>query len=433
VTCGKIEISDYSGRYVIAKAPPASTVYPAAPAYSAPVSSVYKTSSSTNSATRVADIDPTGKAGVYSVYIDLKAADLGWWLAKKNAYTLRISFFAETDDGSGRTFETYYELSAQLNVTAPLTMADVVASVGTGSYTWSSAGASWTGNKLMWYEKGTGSEQWSQTTIANPTYNGPLGLIITDMDNDGINDVVVGFQDQTMSIAWYKSLNVDGKSWSETPNIISLPFDAYAGQQPANPTGSNYRNSLYGTNNFGNANEDVSVYHPAATLYQSFLSYDFPGGFITSFDGTPYIAQNEICVAIAAGDFNGDGYKDIVASYAHAVVYSTAQRDSEMNDQSKNSVMFFNRGVYVFWNDGYWTKTALTSTMDWTTGNPGTDMNQLGANTNLNPAVLDLAVADLNKDGCDDIVGVYETGKTNIWMSNFKETPVIRRRSLRPQ
>ncbi len=423
VTCGNIEVSDYSGRYVIRKAPPTATTYPSDPAYSAPLSSIYKTSSTSSSATRVADIDPTGKAGTYTLYIELKAADLGWWLAKKNSYTLRISFFSETSDLSGTTYETYHELSTQFNVTAPMTMSDIIASIGTGSYTWSAAGAEWTDNKLMWYEKGTGSEQWSQNTIADPTYNGPLGLVQADMDGDGIKDLVVGFQDPTVAIAWYKCENVEGTEWSETPNIISLPFDAYGGQNPASPTSSGirYTNSLYGTNDFGKANEDVTVYHPDAKLYSSFFTYNFPGGFITSYDGTDFINQNEMVVALATGDFNGDGYTDIVASFAHVVVYSTAVRDSEIQDASKNYAMFFNRGVYVFWNDGLWTKTALSTTMDWTTST-GTKIDQLGANSNLNPAVLDLAVGDINKDGCDDIVGVYETGKTNIWMSNYLGT-----------
>jgi hypothetical protein len=419
VKVGVVEISDYSGRYLIRSAPATATAYPAAPGYVAPISSVYKTSSSTNSDARVADTDSTGKAGEYTFYIQLKAADLGWWLPMKNSYTLKVTSLI--DLGSPGQGETYYNIATQFNVTAPMSLTDIVASIGTGSYTWSSTGASWDNNKLKWFEKGVGSDAWGSHTIADPTYNGPLSMTLTDMDNDGIKDLVVAFQDSSVSLAWYRCENVEGTLWSETPNIIAMPFDAYAGTQAVTTT--QYGHGIYGTNDKGIPNEDATLWIPAGTTLggSGWFGYTFPGGFVTrssDIDFSP-ISTNELCVSMETGDFNGDGYTDVVASYAHTVVYSTASSESDAKSHPEESQgMFFNRGVYVFWGGHGWTKTALGGTMNWAS----TSGSAPKCNSDDNPAILDLAVGDFNKDGCDDIVGVDETGKTYIWMSAWKES-----------
>lgn len=418
VQMGTVTISDYSGRYLIKSVPPAPTEYGAAPAYSAPMSSLFKTSSTSDSATRVGDSDTTG---VYTVYIELKAADLSWWLPKKNSYTLTLSFI--TDHGSPGQGETYHNIATQFNVTAPLSMTDIVASIGTGSYTWSSSGAQWDNSKLVWFEKGVGSNSWGKTTIANPTYDGPLAMTIADMDNDGIKDLLVAFQDSSVSIAWYRCLDVNGKEWSETPNIIVTPFDANPGTQAVDTSyGDGTASSrVFGSNKQGLVNEDVTLYIPSGVRLTGGwgTSYTFPGGFVTRSTETSmvFVEENELCVAMETGDFNGDGYTDIVASYAHIVIHSTAENENDAKAHpEKTKAMFFNRGVYVFWgDDAGWRKTSLSSTLDWLSGTPE-------ANSNDNPAILDLAIGDFNKDGCDDIVGVDETGKTYIWMSAWKES-----------
>ena len=384
VQVGTITISDYSGRYLIKSVPTVATKSPNAPAYDAPMSSLFKTSAaygSTDSAKRVSDSD---SAGVYTIYIELKAADLSWWLAKKNSYTLSLSFITESPG------ETYQNIATQFNVTAPLSLTDIVASIGTGAFTWSASGAQWENSKLVWFEKGTGSSAWGLTTIDGDSPAGPLAMALTDMNNDGIKDLLVAFQDPAVSIAWYRGLDVNGKSWSEMPNIIQVPFDAHPGEQ-ANG----------GSSDRGLNNEDVLVYHNS----QGFRA--------------DYKARNEICVAMEIGDFDGDGFTDIVASFAHAVVYTTASsRDDAERNPGKSQGMFFNRGVYVYWGSTDWKdRTTLGSTMDWASSS-----STIKANDNNNPAILDLAVGDFNKDGCDDIVGVDETGKTYIWMSAWKES-----------
>ena len=416
VQVGTITISDFSGRYLVKSAPTTPTASPAIPAYQAPMSSLFKTSSTSDSAGRLDDSDQTGE---YTIYIELKAADLSWWLPKRNSYTLTMSYL--TDLGNPGQGETYYNIAAQFNVTAPLSLTDIVASIGTGSYTWSSSGAQWDNSKLAWFEKGVGSNAWGKTSIADPTFDGPLAMTIADMDNDGIKDLLVAFQDASVSIAWYKCEDVNGKTWSEMPNIIVRPFDAHPGEQASDNTYSGSNGRITGSNNDGLANEDVTLYIPGGTRLSQgwFQSYNFPGGFVTKSTevSMAFVEQNELCVAMETGDFNGDGYTDIVASYAHVVIYSTAINENDAKEHpEKTQAMFFNRGVYVFWgDDGGWRKTALGSTMDWRTESPK-------ANSNDNPAVLDLAVGDFNKDGCDDIVGVYETGKTSIWVSAWKES-----------
>ncbi|MFA5313503.1 MAG: FG-GAP-like repeat-containing protein, partial [Methanomassiliicoccales archaeon] len=376
-----IQISDYSGRYIIKKSP---GTYASPVTYtdsSKPVSSVFKASTTNPTAGFVGT-----NGGYYTVYIVLKDAYQGWWLPGKNAYTIKITMVS--DQGTGTTTgEVYYSVTTQINVTAPLTTTDILASVGSGSFEWSASGAAWTDNKIAWY---SGGEQWDETIIDDAPNDGPIGLVLADIDGDGDDDVVVGFQDATYAnIVWYENQKSDGSTWSSARSI-ALPFDALSGTQASGNPQSSRSNSY----------EDVSVYSTQ------------DGGFVASYSGKSYVNLYELCSAISVGDFDGDGDGDIVASYIHVVVYSTAT--SESNANAGNSYgMYFNRGVYVFWNDGAWTKTLLYSTNDWISGND--------ANENDNPAVLDLDTGDFNGDGCDDIVGAYETGKTSVWLSRYAD------------
>lgn len=416
--CGVVTISDLSGRYIINRAPPASDD-------GSPISPLFKTQGINPS-------EYTGQGGEYTIFIELKVADLGWWLPKKNSYMLSIDRFIDTGKtpsgelvGEG---EIYHKLTTHITVTAPLSMTDIVASIGTGSYTWSSTGASWDDNKLVWYERGSGSDAWRMITIDESTFQGPLAMKIVDMDSDGINDLVVAFQDPLISIAWYRSNSVDGTLWDATPLRIAYSFDAYGDR---NAVTDGYRSSgtgsrIFGSNNQGLANEDVSLYAPKGTKFVGTFwglsfDYDFPGGFISGSDYIPdeMINEKEICVAMETGDFNGDGFMDVVASFAHVVIHTEARSyDDAMNHPEKSQAMFFNRGVYVYWGGMGWEETALEGTRDWASELT----NAPKANSNDNPAILDLAVSDFNMDGCDDIVGVTETGNTTVWVSNWERS-----------
>jgi hypothetical protein len=376
VSVGTMEISDYTGRYIIKATPPTASAYPAVPNYVAPISSVYKTG--TTSSIRLADNNQLSTTK-YTIYLDLKDAYQGWWLPRTNAYTMRLSLLSDTGPATG---EIYYSQTLQINITAPLTTTDIVASIGSGSYTWSSTGASWTNNKLAWFSNAEGSGQWKKTTIADPTYNGPLAMFLSDINNDGYNDLVVGYQDSSVSIAVYYNQKADGSTWSESPTLICPAFDANPGLQAAN------------TNDKGLANEDVSVYKTAS-------GKRFYG------DSGDYL-QNELVFSMAAGDFDSDGDQDVVASFTHVVTYTTSTSRGGA-DWDNSRPMFFNRGIYVFWNEGSWIKQQLYGTNTYT-------------NADTNPAASGVDTADFNQDGYPDIVGVYEDGSTRVWLNRYMES-----------
>ena len=366
-----LEVSDYTGRYIIKKIPPAYSYSPLG--YSAPVSCLHKT----NGATTTVMANPSG-GGVYTIQIVLKDAYQGWWLPRTNAYTVRIALF--TDDGVPGTGEIYNQLSTQITVTAPLSTTDILAAVGSGAFTWSASGATWDNSAIKWYK---GGEEWDETVIDGAPNDGPIAMALSDLDNDGDQDVVVGFQDSTYAnLVWYENFQPDGKSWSSA-RAITMPFDARTGLQNAYSTSK------------GSANEDCSVW---ATAYS------------TDRFATDYYAQYELCGALTVGDFDGDGDGDVAASFVHPVVYTTAG-GSGSADYTNSYGMYFNRGVYVFWNDGSWTKKALHYTTSFLALN--------NDNENSNPAAMDLDSADFNLDGYDDIVAVYEDGTTRVWMSQW--------------
>lgn len=378
VYIGTIEVRDYSGKYIIKSLPAEFSPYPDIN-YEPPVSSLFKTNST--GPTRLPDDETATSA--YTVYIEPKDAYQGWWLPRTNSYTLRVSIISENPG------ETYYGLTTQINITAPLSTTDIVTSIGSGSYTWSSTGAQWENSKLAWFSSSERSDQWKKITIDEDTYDGPIAMILSDIDNDGYEDLVVAYQDPSVSIVWYRNEKADGSQWSETPYLISAAFDAYPGQQTAG--GNNKNNNLN--------DEDTSVWK----TYGQDRFYPDDGDYLL----------NELCADMAAGDFDGDGDQDLVASFMHVVVYTTASSRTSA-DYSNSWGMFFNRGVYVFWNDGSWTKTALYSTLDW--------IDARTANANSNPAYLSVDTGDFNQDGYDDIVAVTETGRTDVWFSRYLES-----------
>jgi len=240
--------------------------------------------------------------------------------------------------------------------------------------------------------------QWQKISIAGSTYSGPVGLVQSDLDGDGRQDLAVGFQDPAVGVAWYRSLSVDGTSWS-TPYRLMKSLDGTPGTQAA------------GTTSQGLNNADVTVW--AATTHD---------GHTPSFD-KDYTSSYDIIGALGAGDF-GNGQTDIVVSLIHVVVYSTSTSATDaQNNPSENTPMFFNRGIYVLWNNGGamdWKMTPLYGTRDYFAAfQQGSTL--LDANGNANPAATDIAVGDFNQDGLADIAAVYETGVTKIWLSQWSD------------
>ncbi len=377
-----IEIDDYSGSYVVMKSPPAVPAAGAQVAYSAPLSSLFKTNGITGTAMGNASAGSnTATAGIYTMKIVLKDANQGWWLPKTNFYTLKIGVFFDTGTG-GTTGESYSLLSCQFAVTAPLSTTDVAAAIGSGSFSWSASGATWSNNAIAWFK---GGDQWNEKVIDSSPSSGPLGLSLQDLTGDGRNDLVVGAQDSSLSnLFWYESEKSDGSDWSSA-RPISYPFDALATPQTAYDTDK------------GNDNEDSSVWSTAVSTNRFYSGY---------------YSLNEMCTALAVADLNRDGRADVVASFIHVVVFTSATGSGDA-DYTNSYGMFFNRGVYVFWNDGTsnWQRTTLYGTDSWIAND--------AANKDSNPACTDLAIADFNLDGYLDVVGVYETGDTNVWINQW--------------
>jgi len=358
VLLGDLLIKDFSGKYIVQKSAIASS---SIPSYDKPMSSLFKTDG-------ISKTPVTTSGGIYSLYLVLYEVNQGWWLPGTNTYSLKINSLE--DSGSGSTIgEKYSSISCQFEVTAPRTTTDILASLGSGSFTWSASGASWTNSKIVWYQ---GGDQWDYSVIDDSPSSGPTALGLYDIDGDGKLDAIVGSQSSTdPNIVWYENEKIDGSSWSSA-KVICQPFDALSGTTA----------------------EDYSVYHNSEKWQSS------------------YVCANELCTQISVTDLDGDGDGDIIASFIHVVVYTTASSEDRANNGNSWG-MFFNRGIYVFWNDGSWTKTALYSTLDWT-ANSGTN-----ANTDSNPAASGLAVGDLNQDGYPDVVAVYQDGTTKVWLNQW--------------
>ena len=226
-------------------------------------------------------------------------------------------------------------------------------------------------------------------------------MVQSDFSGDGRDDLAVAFQSSTVAVAWYKSLSVDGTEWS-MPYVIALPIDGTPGGVHDNSTSDT-----------GMANADSTVY---STYYGTFMK--------TAPDGTICYSSYDIIAAMASGDF-GNGRTDLVVSVVHVVVYSTATSQSGETSPTANTAMYFNRGIYVLWNNGgatNWEMTPLYGTRNYDQAAYGLQgvAQQTQANGNNNPAAMSIAVGDFNKDGCDDIVAVYENGTTSIWLSQWK-------------
>ncbi|MGD0818150.1 MAG: type IV pilin [Methanomassiliicoccales archaeon] len=416
-----LTVSDYSGRYIVRKTPPMPVQNPTlgskTPVYNAPVSAVFKTDSA-NGVTWIADSqtlsnDPSAKYTFYFKPID---ANAGWWLPRRNSYTLTIDTFQDVGmSGTGTlgasTGEIYHSLTCQFNITAPRSMTDIITGIGSGAYTWSSSGASWTNSELAWFKNGEVTGQWQKIQIADTTktYSGPVGLVQSDLDGDGRQDLAVGFQDPNVGVAWYRSQSVAGTSWSN-PYQLMAALDG-------TPGGPNSNHWAAGGSAKDLSNADVTVY----------ATQDHGGRFEPSYGGTSYTTNYDIIGAMAAGNF-GNGHTDLVVSLIHVVVYSTStSADDANNNPSENTAMFFNRGIYVLWNNGgplNWKMTPLYGTRDYfpayKQGSVLTD-----ANGNNNPAAIDIATGDFNQDGFDDIAAVYETGVTKIWLSQWNDVQSV--------
>ncbi len=367
VAIGDIQITDYTGEYIIRQSPQS--------VYYSPMSSLFKT----NGITTAAGYQGT-TSGYLTLYINLDNAYQGWWLPNTNSYNLEISYI---NTGTNNGNEVFYNVGTQFNVTAPISTMDLAAAIGEGQFTWSASGATWSQNEIAWFE---GGDQWNEHYIDNNPPSGPISLALADIAGDGRNDVVVASQSQSESnVYWYQNEAADGAEWSSARTICA-PFDALPGTQDAGGT------------SLTNVNEDSTLWSQQE------------GSFVTSYDGQTYVCTDELASAMVTGDLNNDGLQDIVVSFVHVIIYTNAMSDSSA-DPSNTWGMYFNRGIDVFWNDGNWTMTSLYNTTSWISSNT--------ADMNSNAAATSLAIGDLSENGYNDIVAGYENGVTDVWMNQW--------------
>ncbi|MBI2426676.1 MAG: VCBS repeat-containing protein [Candidatus Kerfeldbacteria bacterium] len=278
-------------------------------------------------------------------------------------------------------------------------------------------GAGFTEDAIEWWQNDGTPEDggWTKNTIGS-SFNGAYGVDVADLDGDGDLDVLA-----TAAIAddlvWYESDGTPGNGgW--TTNTIDANIDGAAYVLASDLDGDGDRDVIAGAN-VGNA---INVYasngaaDPTFTLHTLDASADGVSeiivadvdsdgrtdivaantsdnqvkwyrnnGTISAENWTGYTAASSYAapVGVDAGDFDGDGDTDLIAS-----------------SQSGNRIDWFE-------NDG-----SVTTNDDW-------GMNAIATPTTPSGAQMD----DLDEDGDFDAIGAHSTGIS--WLANTNIAPTL--------
>jgi hypothetical protein len=160
--------------------------------------------------------------------------------------------------------------------------------------------ASYSDDKIAWYENTDGKGTFAPQRVITTSADGARSAYASDVDGDGDNDVVIAGYFLTSKIAWYE--NMDGKGTFGNQRVIATV--------PAN--------SVYASDVDGDSDVDVVV---SASLDQVIAWYENTDGRGT-FGGQRVITTRvEGASSVYAADADGDGDIDVLSAASTRIAW----------------------------------------------------------------------------------------------------------------
>ncbi len=241
----------------------------------------------------------TGAEHSYLLYINLLRRDQDPWLPGPNFYTLRIRHIADFGLG-GTTAESYTMMSTQIQVVAPLSIIDIVASTeqGTGD----------DDRGVYWYESSFGWQEHEIDLLPKDSKK-PLAMATGDLNGDSKIDVVIGLdaKEVTNIVAYF---NLDyGRTWRREFINQFAGDDNYRAESLAigDLDGDGDGELIAGVKDAGGLGVGVIVFWNDGLWTGQQLQYSESGG--------PPPMQS-----VAVGDINNDGRADVISGDDSGIV-----------------------------------------------------------------------------------------------------------------
>ena len=212
------------------------------------------------------------------------------------------------------------------------------------------------GEAVAWFDGSTGT--WQQRVV-DPALAGGVSIAAVDVDGDGWLDLVVGASNTGADpdIVWYRNTG-SGNAW--TKNVLE--------------TGLNGVAEIFAVDLNQNGKVDILAAASGANVVKWYQNNGEATGW-TSANVGPGLPQ---AAAVFAADVSGNGQLDVVAGSAGA-----------------------GGMVVVFWNNGGATTTWAQTRVDRTF-----------------PGAVAVGAADMNGNGCVDVVAVSSTDGDVAWYTN---------------